>query len=154
MLLLRSSIVVIFALFVGACSSASTPSEDVFLRRAPANGSSDDAKGSSSSNQGTPTQDDDPPPANDTPPPTTDAGSPAPPAPPTPEPGSCGAPKCTGIGGVCGCSGQDQGDKTLMGCSDGVCTCAGKTFPDDGACGVLADKAALASLFAVNCNCQ
>jgi hypothetical protein len=41
-----------------------------------------------------------------------------------------------------------------MGCKDGQCACNDVAFPDEGACGVTADKEALKQLFIANCACQ
>lgn len=86
-------------------------------------------------------------------PPPASSAPPAPGTKPNNADASCAAPQCTGVAGLCGCRGGSAGKQTIMGCSNGKCFCAGKTFADDGACGPQADAAKLKTLFAT-CGCQ
>jgi hypothetical protein len=73
--------------------------------------------------------------------------------PPTGAAGSCAAPQCTGIAGLCGCRGGSQDKQTIMACAGGKCHCNNKTLDDSGACGTTVDAAKLATLFA-SCGCH
>jgi len=151
------------ALLVGACTGGSGDttlrrSQDIESNESTPKKPKDGSKGGSSdsptpSSSTSDTSDPAPAPA----PATPDAGGATPTTPPaTPaQPGTCGAPKCFGLGGFGGCKATDgAGDSVVLACNDQGCACltANKTtsvFDGDVTSGEDA-----AQLFLANCACQ
>jgi len=139
-----------------ACSSSDEPTDvggeeqgTVVPPVKPEDGQKSSQPGGSTAKEGSPTGT---PGTNGTPQtgtPATPGGTPTIPNLPT-----CGAPKCQGLAGFCGCTGGSNPLKvTIMGCTGGTCSCNGKTFPDKGVCGGgTPNNQALTDLFA-GCGC-
>lgn len=100
----------------------------------------------------------DPTPSSDPMPSTPDAGAGTPPVTPPatpPAPGTCGSPKCFGVGGFGGCKATDGAGATVtMACQDGACACfgGGQTTPTFAGAVKSADDAR--QLFLTNCDCR
>jgi hypothetical protein len=145
------------SLSVVACSGGT---EDSTLRRAPSSPARSQAPSSSgdTTSSATPGPSTPPGPAGSSTPSAPDAGSgtPAPPAPPAvPAPGSCGAPKCFGLGGFGGCTAKDAAGVTVtLGCQDGACACLKGALTTSAFEGDVLSADDARQLFFANCDCD
>lgn len=96
------------------------------------------------------------PPASPVPPGAPDGGVTTSPDAATPAPvGSCGTPKCFGVGGFGGCKATDSaGAEVTMGCQGGGCACRAAGHTTATFSGNVNSASDAAQLFLANCACK
>lgn len=140
------------SLSFAACSGGT---EDTTLRRTPSSREGSQTPGGTTLPNETKSDSTSPPPADppaDPSPPASDAGAPSP---TPPAAGSCGAPKCFGLGGFGGCKATDAaGQLVTMACQNGECLCLGGAQNTTTFAGDVASADDARQLFFTNCNCN